>query len=82
MSRHSDFLDDPAFKRAADGARAALALVAAHHSEDPGAAGELVAMCVLTAFTNADGLTEPHVGILARFAPDLGQGTGARIDDH
>lgn len=72
MSRHSDFMADPAFRRAVRGASTALTLIETHRNDDPAAAAELVAMSVLVAFANADGLAEPHVGILARFAPDLG----------
>lgn len=72
MNRHDAFMTDPAFRRAIIGARTGLDLIRAHENADPEAEARLVAMTVLVAFTNAGGLVEPHAGVLAAFAPDLG----------
>jgi hypothetical protein len=72
MSRHEALMDDAAFQRAVRAARSCLDLYRDQPETDPDELARFLAMGTLSAFANADGLTEPHVGILARFAPDLG----------
>ncbi len=72
MSRHTDFMTDPAFAKAVEGAMAGITLIQDCPHSDPIAAARLVAMSVLVAYANGGGLEDPHIGRLIRFAPDLG----------
>lgn len=80
MSRHDEFMGDPAFLRAADAVPVALKLAHQFHNGDPGAVGRQIAMMVLVAYANAKGLEDPHIGRLIRFAPDLGHDAGTLTD--
>ena len=81
MSRHDDFVTDPAFARAAAAVPVALKLAHQFHNNDPDAVGRMIAMMVLVAFANGGGLEDPHIGRLIRFAPDLGHDAGT-LGDH
>lgn len=72
MSRHAELMADPAFLKAVQGAKTALAVSRIHMDADPEAAARLIAMCTLAAFANGGGLEDPHIDRLLRFAPDLG----------
>ena len=72
MSPRDEFIIDPAFLQAMEGVRSALRILPG--IEIPAREAEMIATFTLVAFVKAGGLSEPSLGRLTRFAPELSSG--------